>query len=65
MNLSELERKVEQLEKELSDLRAKVGEPNGRWWVDHAGRFAGDKEFQKIIKNGRKYRKSLRPKASS
>ncbi len=64
MNLSELQHKVEQLEKELIDIRTKVSGADGRWWVDRAGRFADDAEFRKIVKLGRAYRKSLRPKAA-
>ena len=62
--LTELRIKMEQLERELAELRAKVEQPNGRWWVDHAGRFADDPEFLKILKHGRAYRKSLRPKVA-
>ena len=65
MKLNELQRRVEQLEKELNDIRAKVTGPNGRWWADRAGRFAGDAEFRKIVKLGRAYRKSLRPKVGT
>jgi hypothetical protein len=36
--------------------------PTGKWWVDHAGRFANDPVFDEIVRLGREYRESLRPK---
>jgi hypothetical protein len=64
-SLHELRTKIDRLERELAELRAKVDGKSDRWWVDRAGRFADDPEFRKIIKLGRAYRQSLRPKAGS
>jgi hypothetical protein len=64
-SLDELQSKVDRLERELAELRAKVNGRSDRWWVDHAGRFAHDSEFRKIVRLGRAYRQSLGKKAGS
>jgi hypothetical protein len=67
MTVSQLEKRVAKLEREVEDLARQRdefnGQPrNGKWWVEHAGRFANDPVYDEIVRLGRKYRESLRPK---
>jgi hypothetical protein len=63
MTLSELTRRVEELEKQLAEMRKKVEHlPDpAPWWVTGAGRFANDPVFDEIVRLGREYRESLHP----
>jgi hypothetical protein len=63
MTFEELQTRVEQLERELAHLKAKLESGPSRWWVDHAGRFKGDKDFRTITRLGKAYRRSLKPRA--
>jgi hypothetical protein len=59
-----LEQRVEALERVVASLQQQAAEPAGRAWLDDLyGRFAGDPDFEKAMKLGRKYRQSLRPHA--
>lgn len=60
--LEELERKVEQLERSPANGSAEPAAHTGKWWVDYAGRFKDNPVFEEIVRLGRKYRESLRPK---
>jgi hypothetical protein len=64
MSTAQIERRLEALEKAVKSLEQQfkraVG-PTGRWWVEHAGRFANDPDFEDIVRLGREYRKSQRP----
>lgn len=64
MTIAELTRRVEELEREVARLQQ---ERNGThddrpWWEKTAGRFKDDPEFDEIVRLGREYRESLRPK---
>lgn len=63
MTLAQLEKRVEQLEKLVSDQSLPAPKRNAKWWVDHAGVFANDSGYDQIVRLGRKYRQSLKPKA--
>jgi hypothetical protein len=64
MTLAQLEKRVERLEKIIQGAdRAPVPFRNAQWWLDHAGAFADDPGYEEIVRLGRKYRESLRPKA--
>ena len=63
MTLSQIERRLLALEREVAQLRAQVtrlASPNPRWWRENAGRFANDPVFDEIVRLGREYRESLR-----
>ena len=62
----DLEHRVAALEGQVASLqkRQKLNAPAGKAWLDDLyGKFAGDPIFQQAMKLGRKYRKSLRPRA--
>jgi hypothetical protein len=58
-----LEKRVAALEKQMAALRrTDRAQPDGREWLDDLyGRFAGDPLFDRAMKLGAKYRRSLRP----
>ena len=63
---ADLENRVIVLEKQVARLQRRQGATPqaGRTWLDDLyGKFAGDPIFQQAMKLGRKYRKSLRPRA--
>jgi len=62
MTLAQLEKRVEQLERLVSDQALPAPERNAKWWVDHAGTFADDSGYDQMVRLGRKYRQSLKPK---
>jgi hypothetical protein len=65
MTLAQVEKKLAMLEKEIEQLkldRSTQGPSTGKWWIDGAGRFANDPVFDEIVRLGREYRESLRPK---
>jgi hypothetical protein len=56
-----LEKRVAQLEQEVSLLKSHSNEQGGRpWWERIAGRFENDPAFDEIVRLGREYRDSLR-----
>lgn len=60
-----LENRVTTLERQVARLqkRQAMNVPAGREWRDDLyGKFAADPIFEKAMKLGRKYRKSLRPR---
>jgi hypothetical protein len=60
VRLEALEKAVEQLEAKLS----RPADPKRAWWREDAGRFKDDPVFDEIVRLGREYRESLRPKRS-
>ncbi len=59
-----LRQRVAVLEQLVANLqRQQEPDPTGRAWIDDLyGKFAGDPDFEKAMKLGRKYRRSLRPR---
>jgi hypothetical protein len=56
-----LERRVAQLEQEVSLLKSQAsGLSDQPWWERIAGRFENDQAFDEIVRLGREYRESLR-----
>ncbi|MCA9185428.1 MAG: hypothetical protein R3E01_06915 [Pirellulaceae bacterium] len=63
MTTKQLQQRIEAIERELAQLKARLDkmDPSKPWWERIAGSFEGDAVYQKAMKLGRKYRKSLRP----
>lgn len=64
-----LEERVKELERQVARLReqqaAQAAATGGRQWLDDLyGAFAGDAVFERAMKLGRDYRKSLRPRTT-
>jgi hypothetical protein len=57
----ELSRRYRELSERVDQLSRAI-QPDGRWWATQAGRFANDPAFEEIVRLGRKYRLSKRPK---
>ena len=66
MTLAQVEQKLSVLEREVQQLKrdSDTRRTSGKWWIDSAGRFANDPVFEEIVRLGREYRESLRPKPS-
>ncbi len=65
MTLAELEQRIAALEVEVRELKSQSAKPNKadpKWVLAHAGRFADDPGFEEVVRLGREYRESLRPK---
>jgi len=65
MTTAQLADRLEALEKVVQRLEAKISrppDPNRPWWVEDAGRFKDDPVFEEIVRLGREYRESLRPR---
>ncbi len=65
MTQAEIEVRLIALEAEIRLLKAQQARPNKadpKWVLAHAGRFADDPEFDEVVRLGREYRESLRPK---
>ena len=59
-----LEKRVETLERELAELKKKIGgKASGRDWLDSFGSARNDLGFDEMIRLGRQYRESLIGKA--
>ena len=66
MTSGKLEERVAAPEAELASLKSKLEglSPSTPWWERIAGTFENDPVYQKAIKLGREYRRSLKPNAS-
>jgi hypothetical protein len=65
--LALLDQRITSLEGELRQLKLRVGQPAQSalpWWEKNWGIFANDPDYDKAMELGRKYRESLRPKAT-
>jgi hypothetical protein len=64
---SNLEQRVSDLEAEVSKLKHKIDEfiTDKPWWLQITGTFEDDSMYDEVMKRGRQYRESLRPKAST
>ena len=62
MTLEQLEKRIERLEKLISDETPAAPRRSAKWWLDHAGVFASDPGYDQIVRFGRKYRQSLKSK---
>ena len=67
MATAQIEERVAVLESEIAQLKKQVAQgapPQRPWWKEIAGSFANDPVFQKAMKLGEDYRRSLRPKSA-
>jgi hypothetical protein len=66
MRKEPIERRVEELERELATLRKKVDALSGDspWWERIAGSFHGDAAYKQAMRLGREYRRAQRPNGS-
>ena len=65
MTLKQIEKRILALELEVQALKSQAGPANKadpKWVLAHAGRFADDPGFEEVVRFGREYRESLRPK---
>jgi hypothetical protein len=62
MTLAQLEKRVERLEEMVQNLNPV--RRSGKWYIENAGRFKDDPIYEEIVRRGREYRESLRPKPS-
>ena len=62
MTLAQLEKRVEQLEKIISTELLAVPKRNAKWWLNQAGVFSNDPGYDEMVRLGRRYRQSLKPK---
>jgi hypothetical protein len=63
MTLAQPEKRVEKLEQLLFNQTLSAPRRNAKWWLAHAGVFANDPGYEQIVRLGRKYRQSLKPKS--
>lgn len=63
MASSKLEKRIDELEEEVADLRRKVAALTGTkpWWERIAGTFQNDPIYEQAMKLGRQYRRAQRP----
>ena len=65
MTQAEIEERLIALETEIRLVKMQQVSPNKadpHWVLAHAGRFADDPGFDEVVRLGREYRESLRPK---
>jgi hypothetical protein len=65
MATAQIEERLAVLEAEIAQLKKQLAQgatPPRAWWKEIAGSFANDPVFQKAMKLGEDYRRSLRPK---
>jgi hypothetical protein len=66
MTKKELEDRVAELEKTVTELKAQLAQANGKpegweWWREGAGRFANDPVFDEIVRLGKEWRDKQLP----
>jgi hypothetical protein len=66
MTLAQVEKKLAVLESEIEQLKRQSPAPrrDGKWYVENSGQFKGDPVYDEIVRRGRQYRKSLRPRGA-
>jgi len=61
MSSRKLEQRVTALEQEVAEIKSQINHlsPSGPWWERIAGTFQDDAVYEKAMKLGRAYRRSL------
>ena len=60
--MSDLEKRVEALERELALLKQSKSDDHTKpWWERIAGSFQGNEEYREAMRLGSEYREALRP----
>ena len=60
-----LEKRLQAVEEAVRRLQEQLNggaDPRSKWWREHVGKFKDDPEFEEILRLGKEYRESLRPK---
>jgi hypothetical protein len=60
-----LEKRLQAVEEAVRRLQSQLEgteDPRTMWWREQVGRFKDDPEFEEILRFGKQYRESLRPK---
>jgi hypothetical protein len=52
----------ERLEKIISSEQLRPPKRNAKWWLQQAGAFSDDPGYADVVRLGRKYHQSLKPK---
>ncbi|NLX99999.1 MAG: hypothetical protein GXY83_28210 [Rhodopirellula sp.] len=61
-DLATITERLVTVEKEVAELKRRVEHPAVQpWYLKHAGKFAGDPEFQEIVRLGKEIREADRP----
>lgn len=61
-DLATITERLVTVEKEVAELKRRVEQPTEQpWYLKHAGKFAGDPEFQEIVRLGKEIREADRP----
>jgi hypothetical protein len=61
MTIEQLEARLNVLERDIAELKAKLsanGKEQSLWWLAEVGRFANDPEHAEAVRLGREWRKS-------
>lgn len=61
MTVQDLARRIDRLEQTVAEL-SREGPRSGVWYISRAGQFKNDPVYEEIVRRGREYRRSLRPK---
>ena len=66
MTLAQVQKKLAVLESEIAQLKRQSTVPprHGKWYVENSGQFKDDPVYDEIVRRGRQYRKSLRPRSA-
>ena len=64
MTLMQIAKRVKALEKTVEKLARSKPTVSRQWYRTHSGRFTDDPVFEDIVRLGRAYRKSQRPRQS-
>ena len=65
VKMDEFVQRLAALEAEVAKLKTQLAgkdAPDPRWYITAAGAFANDPVFAEVVRLGREYRESLRPK---
>ena len=66
MTLAQVQKRLAVLESEIEQLKRQSPAPkrDGKWYVQNSGQFKDDPVYDEIVRRGRQYRTSLRPRST-